>query len=83
MAGGHRDRAYARWWIRRTVVFAVAVAIIFVLPFLSSSSQPEQQLQKPLLPNNAIRFNRESVRTSHGEQSPLRKDGVADIRLQQ
>jgi hypothetical protein len=48
MAGraGHRDRRYGLWWIWLTVAFAIALVVIFVLPFLSSP-QPEQELQTP------------------------------------
>lgn len=41
---GHRDRTYARWRIWLAVAFAVAVGIVFLLPFVSSP-QPEEELQ--------------------------------------
>jgi hypothetical protein len=48
MAGraGHRDRRFGLWWIWLAVAFAIALGVVFVLPFLSSP-QPEQELQTP------------------------------------
>jgi hypothetical protein len=48
MAGraGHRDRGFGLWWIWLAVAFAIALGVVFVLPFFSSP-QPEQELQTP------------------------------------
>lgn len=48
MAGraGHRDRRFGLWWIWLAVAFAIALGVVFALPFLSSP-QPEQELQTP------------------------------------
>ena len=48
MAGraGHRDRGFGLWWIWLAVAFAIALGVVFVLPFLTSH-QPEQELQTP------------------------------------
>ena len=43
-AGGHRDRAYARWWIWLAVVFAVAIGLIYIVPLIFSS-QPQEELE--------------------------------------
>ncbi len=43
---GHRDRRYGLWWIWLAAVFAVALGVMFVFPFLTAP-QPEQQLQTP------------------------------------
>ncbi|MFL6482054.1 MAG: hypothetical protein ACJ70R_03900 [Nitrososphaera sp.] len=43
---GHRDKGYARWWIWLGVAFAVALVVMFILPYLSSP-QPAQELQVP------------------------------------
>jgi hypothetical protein len=38
-AGGHRDKGYAKWWIVLAVVFVIAIALVYVGPFMSA--QPE------------------------------------------
>ncbi len=43
---GHRDRGFGLWWIWLAVAFAIALGVVFVLPFFSSP-QPEQELQTP------------------------------------
>jgi hypothetical protein len=83
MAGGpgHRDRTYARWWIWLAVAFAVAVGIIFLLPFLSSP-QPEQELQTaPTSITQADSMNNQSEQST-AEQSPSEEQGEAIIRPQ-
>ena len=83
MAGqaGHRDRTYARWWIWLIVSFAVAVGIIFLLPFLSSP-QPEQELQTaPSSITQADSMNNQSQQ-SPGGQPPSEEEGEAIIRPQ-
>ena len=83
MAGraGHRDRTYAQWWIWLIVVFAVAVGIIFLLPFLSSP-QPEQELQTaPTSITQADSMNNQSQQ-SPAQQTPPEEEGEAIIRPQ-
>jgi hypothetical protein len=43
---GHRDSRFGLWWIWLAVAFAIALGVVFVLPFFSSP-QPEQELQTP------------------------------------
>ncbi len=43
---GHRDKGYAKWWIWLVVAFAVALSVMFILPYLTSP-QPAQELQTP------------------------------------
>jgi len=43
---GHRDKGYAKWWIWLGVAFVVALAVLFILPYLSSPQLP-QELQIP------------------------------------
>jgi hypothetical protein len=83
MAGraGHRDRTYARWWIWLAVAFAVAVGIIFFLPFLSSP-QPEEELQTaPTSITQGDSMNNQSE-PSTVEQSPSEEEGEAIFRPQ-
>jgi hypothetical protein len=78
---GHRDRTYARWWIWLAVAFAVAVGIIFLLPFLSSP-QPEEELQTaPTSITQADSMNNQSEQST-AEQSPSEEDGESTIRPQ-
>ncbi|HJS82751.1 MAG TPA: hypothetical protein VJ742_07945 [Nitrososphaera sp.] len=35
-AGGHRDKGYAKWWIVLAVVFVIAIALVYVGPFMST-----------------------------------------------
>lgn len=88
MAGraGHRDRTYAQWWIWLEVAFAIAVGIMFLLPFLSLP-QPEQELQTA--PNSITQAdstnNQSDQSTPEQQQSPLEKDeeeGDAIVRPQ-
>jgi hypothetical protein len=83
MAGrvGHRDRTYGRWWIWLAVAFAVAVGIIFVLPFFSSP-QPEEELQTaPSSITEADSMNNQSEQSTP-ERSPSEEEGEAIIRPQ-
>lgn len=83
MAGraGHSDRTYAQWWIWLIVAFAVAVGIIFLLPFLSSP-QPEQELQTaPTSITQADSTNNQSQQ-SPGQQTAPEEEGEAIIRPQ-
>jgi hypothetical protein len=78
---GHRDRTYARWWIWLAAAFAVAVGIIFLLPFLSSP-QPEEELQTaPTSITQADSMNNQSEQST-AEQSPSEEDGESIIRPQ-
>ncbi len=83
MAGqaGHRDRTYGRWWIWLAVAFAVAVGIIFILPFLSSP-QPEEELQTaPTSITQSDSINNQSEQSAP-QQSPSEEQGEAIIRPQ-
>ncbi len=83
MAGrsGHRDRTYAHWWIWLAAAFAIAVGIIFILPFLSSP-QPAQELQNPPTSiTQADSINNQSEQST-AEQSPSEEQGEALIRPQ-
>jgi len=83
MAGraGHRDRTYGRWWIWLAVAFAVAVGIIFILPFLSSP-QPEEELQSaPTSITQADSMNNQSEQSA-AQQSPSEEEGETIIRPQ-
>ena len=78
---GHRDRTYARWWIWLAVAFAVAVGIIFLLPFLSSP-QPEQELQTaPTSITQADSMNNQSEQST-AERSPSEEEGEEIFRPQ-
>jgi hypothetical protein len=64
------------------VAFAVAVGIIFVLPFLSSP-QPEQELQTaPTSITQGDLVNNQSEQSSAAEQSPSDEERDAIIRPQ-
>ncbi len=78
---GHRDRTYARWWLWLAVAFAVAVGIIFVLPFLSSP-QPEQELQTaPTSITQGDSVNNQSEQSA-ADQSPSEEQGETIFRPQ-
>jgi hypothetical protein len=78
---GHRDRTYGRWWIWLAVAFAVAVGIIFLLPFLSSP-QPEEELQTaPSSITEADSMNNQSEQSA-AQQSPSEEEGETIIRPQ-
>jgi hypothetical protein len=78
---GHRHKTYARWWIWLAVAFAVAVGIIFLLPFLTSP-QPEEELQTaPTSITQADSMNNQSEQSTV-EQSPSEEEGEAIFRPQ-
>ncbi len=73
-AAGHRDKKYAQWWIWLAVAFAVALGIIFLLPFLSSP-QPEEELQTPPTSiTQADPMNNQSEQST-AERSPSGEEG--------
>jgi hypothetical protein len=83
MAGraGHRDRTYGRWWIWLAVVFAVAVGIIFILPFLSSPQLEEELQTAPTSITQADSMNNQSEQSA-AQQSPSEEEGETIIRPQ-
>jgi hypothetical protein len=75
MAGraDHRNRRYGLWWIWLAAVFAVALGVVFVFPFLTSP-QPEQVLQTP--PTSITEAN------STDNQSEQPDDGLNNQRIE-
>jgi predicted PurR-regulated permease PerM len=83
MAGraGHRDRTYGRWWIWLAVVFAVAVGIIFILPFLSSPQLEEELQTAPTSITQSDSMNNQSEQSA-AQQSPSEEEWETIIRPQ-